>query len=232
MKHRKYAIAHATAHGLAVANEIAWAWADDAVMPERVQHVIAGPSGALPEPGVPCTLVDTGKLLTAPLSWKEAALAGAGADFIVTVADDLWPCKGWDVRLDTFLDMLEWQTGMVDAAKIPMVLVPHDGFRSDLLPTHPIISAAWLAKTGCIFPTEYKHVWCDMDLFCQAVKARALVDCRGALRFDHRHPLKTGIPNPITDAANSEACYADGLAVLDRRHPGWQAVWKKHCNAR
>jgi len=124
-------------------------------------------------------------------------------DAIICGADDLYPDFG--------MDLIE----KVCQQNPDKVIWVKDGLFNQQ-PTHPIITKGWYEKNGYIFDEQFRHNFCDTDLYARTVKTGEVVKCF-EIGFDHRHPIKTGRkPDEIYKLGN--ASYADDMKKFYKKH--------------
>lgn len=122
-------------------------------------------------------VLDTGEMQSFAKNHNELAQFITDWDIFICGADDLFPCNA--------ISKIE-----VVCREIPdKVIWVRDGL-SDAQPTHPIITRGWYDKHGFIFDEDYRHNFCDTDLFVRLLNAGEVVKCFD-IAFDHRHPIKT-----------------------------------------
>ena len=96
------------------------------------------------------------------------------------------------------------------------VIWAKDGFLNKQ-PTHAIITRGWYNKYGYIFDEQFRHNFCDTDLFIRTANKSELVKCF-QVAFDHRHPFKTG--KKLDDIYKiGTASYAEDRRKFNTKHP-------------
>ena len=129
-------------------------------------------------------------------------------DVFICGADDLYP--GYNI------DKLE----SVCLRYPDKVIWIKDGFLNQQ-PTHAIITRGWYDKHGCIFDENFKHNFCDSDLFMRAYQAQEIVKCFD-ISFDHRHYLKSNIKKDDIYKLG-ESTYAEDERYFKSKYNGVKA---------
>lgn len=143
---------------------------------------------------------------------------------LIVVADDQFPCEGWDIELaqvlgDTEKEVVEVTTG-----------TPNEHDRGILV--MPILTKARYERLGYVLYPEYESMYSDNDFCEMARRDDAIADARH-LVFPHKHPLfddsvKADAPYI---AQNRPEAYQTGLEVLARRRQtNFGATWRKTIN--
>jgi hypothetical protein len=99
-------------------------------------------------------------------------------DVYICGADDLYPSYGME-----YIEKV--------AEKYPDKLIWVADGLFNRQPTHPIITRGWYEKYGFIFDEDFRHNFCDTDLFIRALKNDDVIKS-SKIGFDHRHFSKTG----------------------------------------
>jgi len=146
-----------------------------------------------------------GKLQSFAISQNMMAREIPDWDVLICSADDLYPSFG----IEQIQRVCEEYPDKVIWAK--------DGFLN-AQPTHPIITRGWYNKYSFIFNEDYKHNFCDTDLFLRTAKAGELVKCFN-IGFDHRHYYKTGKKKDRIYALGVST-YAEDQRLFEQKHPG------------
>jgi hypothetical protein len=143
-------------------------------------------------------------------NWNAAAEIATG-DWLIVIADDLIPPRGWDVDLDK-------ETGPLPQHK-PVAIQTPDGIANDNLLRHPIINRALYDQRGFVFDPDYYGVYCDNDL---TLWCRKYADVYRAqrLRVSHIHPINGGRESDeICELQNSQQAYRYGAARFAEKWP-------------
>lgn len=197
------------------------AWMSKALHPEIVEYVLClderwGFTETPPHANSPWT----GRVVV----WNEtpyqysgyvsgvnlAAKASSGAILIV-VADDQFPCEGWDEQLLKLLDrhgpinelaamikgphfVIEVSTGTVNEHERGIMVMP-------------ILSRARYERLGYVFYPAYESMYADNDFCEQARKDGVVIDGRSLPVFPHEHPLipLEGVPGRLVPGWMKEA---------------------------
>jgi hypothetical protein len=130
-------------------------------------------------------------------------------DWIVYIADNLYPVGDWLAKLSPYL---------YEHAGKPAVLGYHYHVWRKLL-SHPIVSREFaLQQKGEIQYCGYYHTHGDAELFLQAGHEGALVTLPPELDPTHHHPYHDGIPADDLFRLNNHAkVYQQGEEVFARR---------------
>lgn len=134
---------------------------------------------------------------------------------LVCVADDFFPCEHWDTLLLKAIPDVKGEFVVHVNAQDPW----------PWLITHPILTRAYYERPGrggCpngeLFYPEYISVGSDDDFTEYANKDGVVIDARGVLRFEHRHPVKeAGAALPIdADAVYRQSNRRDAWEIKER----------------
>lgn len=162
------------------------AWIETCESPANVQYVL------VPEPGVgfgrfapaEFPLVGDGFISLnkrgrgLPQAFNHAASVSDGR-ILVTIADDLWPCAGWDRIL------LEAVGTTEIAAVWAEVGIPH--LDSQII-VHPILTRGYYEQRGGqIFHEGYTAWYADNEFSDIAMRDGVIIDARERLKFKHAH---------------------------------------------
>ena len=194
------------------------AWMKAAVNPDDVEYVLCVDTRW----GFPGTALDhddtlarwNGERHSNTLTWNEgrrcyvdavntAAKASTGRILIV-IADDQWPCEGWDEQLTQLLERAAagdgtdparwpdgafWSSGGTLWPKEFVIEVstgtPQEHNRG-IMPM-PILSRARYERLGYVFYPEYESMYADND-FCEHARRDGVVIDARHLMFPHIHP--------------------------------------------
>ncbi len=179
------------------------AWLDAAHHPERVEYVhvpewdpvevMKGFGRFIAERnwGRPC-LVD---------AFNRAAAISTGR-VLGVVADDFFPCPGWD---DFLMHALDGKLSREVA-----VWASTGGANDANFIVHPILTRAYYQRYRFLFWHEYEAWYADNEFSDVALRDGVILDCRKTLKFEHRHPDLTG----------------DGDAINKRQTARGQAIFK------
>jgi hypothetical protein len=149
---------------------------------------------------------------TRVLNYNAATRASSGK-IILTLQDDLEPCLWWDELI--------WEA-LKDRLDQPAALQIGDGYRTDDLlitccVTRPTLDL--FGFDGGIYCPQYAGLYCDND-YTQLVKKFGIL-VPSDIVFRHEHPAwNKEVPVDKTyEDGNSQAGYAEGLAIFNRRWP-------------
>lgn len=205
----------------------AQAWLDNCDHPERVEHVLTmdaqdvaiGFVAAIENPVFPNTQIGINhEVRTAVAGWNLAAKLSMGK-FIISLADDWFPCPHWDTAL---LEVIEAQENGLDGEYVLDV----DTTGNHHLLTFSLLTRAYLMKyskgEGWLFYPEYTGMYADND-FSDSAKLidQVVVDARH-LVFPHRHPNYTpGVEaDEIHKWQGRPEAYRIGIKVYKKRCAG------------
>lgn len=125
-----------------------------------------------------------------------------GWDIFICAADDLWPEFGIS-KIET----------VCRSCPGKVIWVKDGLFNAQA--THPIITRGWYDRYGFIFDENFRHNYCDTDLFVRILRAREVVKCF-SIGFDHRHYLKTGKPQDAIYEIGSETFTQDRILFYEK----------------
>lgn len=155
----------------------AQAWFDNCDHPENVEHIIATDEpfspGALP-------FADTKLVLnkgrhSAVDGWNTSAQHSTGK-FLITVADDWFPCPHWDTELLKRIPDLDGEH----------VLEVNTGGDEGIL-TFSLLTRKYYDRYGYLFNPRFVGMYADLWFTDVARRDRVVIDCRD-LYFEHVHP--------------------------------------------
>jgi hypothetical protein len=241
----------------------AQAWLDNCDHPENVEHVLTwdDPAGfsnnRVPagQPVFPNTIVGVNDgPKTAVAGWNLAAKLSTGK-FIISLADDWFPCTHWDTEILKALPQIsEVQDGKLRGIAPDLNgchVLDVDTAGNDHLLTFSLLTRAYLNKysggEGWLFYPEYTGMYADNDFTDSARMDKVIVNARH-LRFEHRHPnyfpevepdqvhLWQGRPEAFRIGAKvyKKRCAAKGLKIQpiivvclpgENFHSTWVAYW-------
>ena len=131
--HLTISLLHATYHRPGGPAEVRDAWLAGAERPDRVEYVVAmdadDDSAIGATTGWKRVLSPPSSAITAVRNWNAAASIARGA-LMVTIADDLFPPRGWDTQLDAIVGVLD----PIRTAFAVKVALHRRGCRSGLKP--------------------------------------------------------------------------------------------------
>lgn len=204
--------------------EIYDSWIGAAAHPENVEYVLCADDrwgfdksneflGLRPHPTPPMRVVWNTARRCYVDSVNIAAEASTG-QFLIVIADDQYPCDGWDEKIWHALSF-----GVDEGAKAALETgrdfvisvstgTPHEHERGIMV--MPILSRARYERLGYVFFPEYESAYADNDFFSHAAKDKCIIEARH-LMFPHRHPLAEsgGWENRVTaDWINTDEVYA------------------------
>lgn len=155
----------------------AQAWFDNCDHPENVEHIIATDEpfspGALP-------FADTKLVLnkgrhSAVDGWNTSAQHATGK-FLITVADDWFPCSHWDTELLKRIPNLDGEYVLeVDTGGDPGIL------------TFSLLTRKYYDRYGYLFYPRFFGMYADLWFTDVARRDQVVIDCRD-LFFEHVHP--------------------------------------------
>lgn len=149
-------------------------------------------------------VLDVGEIQSFAKNHNELAEFIPDWDVYICGADDLYPEEG--------ISKIE----KVCEQNPRKVIWARDGL-FNAQATHPIITRGWYDKYGYIFDEDFRHNWCDTDLFVRLLNSDEVIKCFN-IGFDHRHPLKTGEPSDEIYQIGAETFMAD-KAIFMKKHP-------------
>jgi len=165
----------------------AQAWFDNCDHPENVEHVLTMDCDGTAYR----SLLDSPKVFpntmwgenvgprTAVAGWNLAAKLSSGK-FIISLADDWFPCPHWDTELLKVLPDLDGE-----------YVLDVDTAGNDHLLTFSMLTRSYLMRyskgEGWLFYPEYTGMYADNDFTDSARIDKVIVNARH-LRFEHRHP--------------------------------------------
>jgi hypothetical protein len=205
----------------------AQAWFDNCDHPENVEHILtwdAGTDGQLSYDAstykiFPNTRVgaNTGPK-TAVAGWNLAARLGdrgtGSGKFIISLADDWFPCPHWDTELRKVIEA----AGGFDKE----IVLDVDTAGNDHLLTFSMLTRSYLMKyskgEGWLFYPEYTGMYADNDFTDSARIDKVIVNARH-LKFEHRHPnyFKEVEPDAVHLWQGRPEAFKIGLKVYKKR---------------
>jgi len=168
-------------------------------------------------------------------AWDAAASHSHG-DLLVQMQDDVELPMGWDRLLrEKYQLHLNWYHSLLkpsdDNAPLYPSVVIHvsDGHRKDGLMCTAIMNRVRYEQVGEFLHAGYQSVFSDGDLTYRALLDERngkcqVIDARD-ITFLHRHHYHypKDVPMDATYAReNSAEAYSKGMALFDRRNPGWR----------
>jgi hypothetical protein len=205
-----FSLCHTTArlpHGWKAA---AQAWFDNCDNPELVEYILTLDDPAhtkdleSPFPNTKAGVCN-GDKKDCVAGWNYAAKLSTGA-FIITVADDFFPCPHWDTELLKLIDFSKQQ-----------VLEVHTGDKHEDVMSFCMMTREYYSRYGYVYFPEYVSVFCDNDFTDQARKDGVVVDAKH-LKFEHRHPTVTGAePDAVYLHQGTPHAHTVGKDVYTRR---------------
>jgi hypothetical protein len=221
----------------------AQAWLDNCDFPGTVEHVLTFDEPTHVEKIFPNTKIGVNTARhTAVDGWNLAAKLSTGK-FIISLADDWFPCPHWDTELRRVIEA----AGGFDRN----IVLDVDTAGNEHLLTFSMLTRPYLMKysggEGWLFYPEYTGMYADNDFTDSARMDRVIVNARH-LRFEHRHPnyfkevepdavhLWQGRPEAFRIGANvyKKRCKAKGLKIKpiivvclpgETFHSTWVAYW-------
>ena len=193
-------------------------WIAAAKTPEDVEHLFAYQSDDEASARAIGENPDMVSVETAPppdwasssvANWNAAAAISTG-DWLIVIADDLLPVKGWD-------DLLRSDISTEHEINTPLALQAFDGINDDDLLRHPIINRELYEARGFVFHPAFYGVYCDNDLTVWC-KINARIHRTNSFSVQHIHPL-TGARDmdEITLLQNTGRAYQYGAKMFARR---------------
>lgn len=207
-----FSLCHTTARLPDGWRKAAQAWLDNCDDPSRVEHILTFDEPTDVSPIFPNTItgLNTGPH-TAVAGWNLAAKLSSG-QFIISLADDWFPCPHWDTELLKVIPDLNAEC---------VIEVDTGGDVSIL--TFSMLTRAYLNRyskgEGWLFYPEYTGMYADNDFTDSAKLDKVIVNARH-LQFLHRHP------NYFADVE------PDAVHLWQGRSEAWRIgirVYKKRC---
>jgi len=142
----------------------------------------------------------------------NAAARAAKGRVLVMAADDCEPPQDWDVQI---------REALAGQLHLPRLLWTSDGYTTQPVITHPIMTRALYEKNGNeFFSSAYPHLFCDTELTHRAMQAGEVIDARHIV-LKHQHPMFTGAkPDQLHEQRNSQEAWRIGSEIFARRNPG------------
>lgn len=214
----RFSLLHATRGTPQRAIETRNRWLTTANKPEDVEHIF----GYQSDDAASAELIGQNSTLnsvttTPPPDWASSSVANWNAaasistgDWLIVIADDLFPTPDWDALLAS--DIAETPNPTQ-----PLAIQAHDGINSDWLLRHPIVNRSLYDARGFIFHPDFYGVFCDNDLTAWCCKdARIALARHFSVR--HVHPISGARKHDeITRLQNSERAYQYGEKMM-RKH--------------
>ena len=210
-----FSLCHTTARLPNGWREAVQAWKDKADHPELVEHILTTDDKIEIEPIFENTVyaVNEGPR-TAVAGWNLAAKLSTGK-FLISLADDWFPCEHWDTELLKVIPDLDK----------PCVLDVNTGGNDHLL-TFSLLTRAYYETINIhpetqepqLFWHEYTGMYADNDFTDKARLDRVVVNARKLL-FLHKHPAYTpGMePDEIHKWQGRPEAYKIGVKVYRHR---------------
>ena len=210
----KFSLLHATARlpeGWRAAHD---AWMARAKHPENVEYLLCVDSGVTATREVQAgghRLVFNTDPASPVSAWNTAAKHSTG-DVLIVLADDLFPCEGWDEKIEQALKHLVMRSSGA------VLEVSYGGTSADQrrLIIHPILTRAYYERYGYVFFPEYFSMYCDDDFTAQARQDQVVLDARHIV-FEHRHPTNGSLPDAVYRRSNANEKMEQGRAIFERR---------------
>lgn len=144
-------------------------------------------------------------------AWNAAGFYSTG-DFLITVADDLFPPPHWDTELLKVIPSLDGE--YVIEVKSGTSPADDEWMRVQL---HSFITRPYYERIGNFFYPEYVGYYADVDATEMARHHGVMVDARH-LTFQHRHWIGTNVPqDEVYMRQASDANTQLGMSILGRR---------------
>jgi hypothetical protein len=241
-----FSLCHTTARLPDGWRKAAQAWFDNCDHPEQVEHVLVTDEPLQIEGIFPITIAGLNQgPHTCVAGWNHAYQLSSGK-FIISLADDWFPCEHWDTELLKVLPDLAGE-----------FVVNVDTLGNDHLMCFVMATHAYLEQynhgEGWMFYPEYDGMYADNDFTDSAALAQVIINAKH-LKFPHYHPaffpaveadaihLKQGRPEAykLGFKVYKERCKAKGLSIRPKLAvclPGetfssvWMAHWTTLCNA-
>ena len=142
---------------------------------------------------------------TAASAWNTAGAASAGK-FLITVADDFFPCPHWDSEIRKLVPDMD----------APWVIAPRMSGREGFLYFSLLTRMAYQRYGGWFFYPEYWSMYADDDFTEWARREGIVIDT--PLEFAHNHPIYgTAAWDPTYRWQQDPASYERGKKILERR---------------
>lgn len=142
-------------------------------------------------------------------NWNAAASISTG-EWLIVIADDLFPTPDWDALLAS--DIAETPNPTQ-----PLAIQAHDGINSDWLLRHPIVNRSLYDARGFIFHPDFYGVFCDNDLTAWCFE-NAKVKMAQHFSVLHVHPISGARKHDeISKLQNSKRAYEYGAEMM-RKH--------------
>jgi hypothetical protein len=216
-----FSLCHTTARLPDGWKKAAQAFFDKCDHPENVEYILSidqgsevPPSGTLPKFGEAAVVVNYGRKCTVD-GWNTAANSSNG-QFLMNVADDLFPCEHWDTELLRALPNEDSALYHEYAVEVST------GGDSDLMPFSMLTRALMnrlrkdFGYDGFFFP-EYVSVYSDTE-FTQLARHLGVVVNAKHLKFEHAHPIfGKAEMDDVYRHVNEQALYASGRALYNKR---------------
>lgn len=200
--------------------EAAQAWFDNCDNPEIIEHIFTVDEDSIQSLGdfkqiFPNTVLGINTGPKSCVAGWNAAYAQSHGKFIISLADDWFPCPHWDTELlKRIPDLNKPYVLDVDIAGNPELLAFVMATRSFL--------DQYNGGAGWMFYPEYDGIYCDNDFTDSARMARSIIDARD-LKFPHRQP------------AYMEGIKADAIHLKQNRREAYEIgirVYKQRCKAK
>lgn len=150
--------------------------------------------------------------------WNAAAAASTGK-FIITVADDWYPCDHWDTQLQLVIpDMDEEYVLDLNTTQ----------FRKDDLLTFSCLTRKYYERYGYVFYPEYLGLYADDEFTSQAHRDGVVIKAR-QLYFEHKHfAYNTAQYDEVYKLQNDSDRGRIGKEIYERRvREGVFENWRK-----
>lgn len=162
------------------------------------------------------------KTSSAVRNWNSAAAISSG-DFLIAVADDLVPEKGWDVKLDLILENIQGRNCVLTFTDDRCTTLKKQK-NDTLLPRHPLVSRKTYENLGYLFNPKFDSVGPDFDLLVHSMINGWLVDAR-EIKLHHSvgpvlSPNGEVICGCVTDISRPKRTDAQ-----TRMHSNSEAAW-------
>jgi len=160
--------------------------------------------------------------VSAVRNWNAAASL-AKEEFLIAIADDLVPCKDWDIKLD---DILSGQLGkpriltFTDDRCISLRTLGAD----TLLPRHPGITREAYVEFGFLFSPDYESVGPDLEVLIESLNRGWLIDAR-SIKFHHSF-------NQVIDSNSDLVCGCAGESIDTTRGASQKMIHRDSIKAK
>jgi hypothetical protein len=206
-----FSLCHTTARGPEEWEKAARAWIENAAHPQAIEYNLCSDAGQdvsafRPHCGSFRHVFNHGRQCAVD-GWNAAAAASTGR-FLITVADDWFPPKYWDLEILKIIPDLEKEYAVWVAT----------GGDSSIM-TFSLLTRKYYERYGYIFYPEYIGMKADDDFTAVALRDGVVIDARNRLPvFQHFHPeYQTAEWDEIYRRQHRSEAFRVGEAVFNRR---------------